>query len=148
MRRALFVFLSGLAGAAVFAGCSSVPGTSTSTAPTLAAANSVPTPVQITSASLGAGDATVTIQATGSQPLSLSGWTLVVGTTPVQLPSDATIPAGQTLKIHTAAGANTGTDVYLGQNAQAIVSALQPGARVALQNPGGATVISFTVPNG
>src|SRR5207247_1140050 len=111
-------------------------------------ASSASVPVQITSASLGANDATVTVQATGSQPISLSGWTLMVGSTPVQLPSSATIPAGQSLILHTASGTNTGTDLYLGQNTQAIAASLQPGARVALQNPSGSTVTSFTVPNG
>ena len=42
----------------------------------------------------------------------------------------------------------TGTDVYLGQNTQAIAGSLQPGTRVALQTPTGAIVASFTVPNG
>jgi hypothetical protein len=110
--------------------------------------SSAATPVQITNASVSGSDATVTVQDMGSQPLNLSGWTLMVGTMPVQLPSAATIPAGQSLTLHAASGASTGTDVYLGQNTQAIASSLQPGTRVALQNPTGAIVASFTVPNG
>jgi hypothetical protein len=72
----------------------------------------------------------------------------MVGTLPLQLPSNATVPAGQSLTLHTATGTSSGSDVYLGQNTQQIESSLQPGTRVALQNPSGTTVSSFTVPTG
>jgi hypothetical protein len=147
--------VTGLLATALIAGCSNAPSNSgtTSSAPTSSsslssAATPAATPVQIVSASVGANDATITVHDSGSQPLSLSGWTLMVGTTPVQLPSNATVPAGQSLTLHAASGTNSGTDVYLGQNAQQIQSSLRPGTRVTLQDLSGSTVASFTVPTG
>ena len=97
---------------------------------------------------MGANDATITVHDSGSQPLILSGWTLMVGTTPVQLPANTTVPAGLNLTLHAASGTSSGSDVYLGQNAQQIQSSLQPGTHIALQDPSGSTVTSFTVPTG
>ena len=104
-------------------------------------------PVQIASANVSPADATVTLLNSGSQPLSLSGWTLMVGSTPISLPSSATIPANQRLTLHSANGADSGTDVYLGGKVPNLTSMLQPGTRVALENPSGAPVTAFTVPN-
>jgi hypothetical protein len=105
-------------------------------------------PVQIANATVTPADTTVTLLNAGSQPLSLSGWTLMVGSTPIALPSSATIPANQSLTLHSASGSDSSTDVYLGGKVPNIASILQPGTRVALENPNGSPVTAFTVPNG
>jgi competence protein ComEC len=173
MRRPESILTTGLLAAALIAGCSTAPSTSGTTATSApvsstssssaatpgslsstpatsvsSAATPAATPVQIVSASVGANDATITVHDSGSQALSLSGWTLMVGTTPVQLPSNTTVAAGKSLTLHAASGTSSDTDVYLGQNAQQIQSSLQPGTRVALQDPDGSTVTSFNVPAG
>jgi hypothetical protein len=50
--------------------------------------------------------------------------------------------------VHTAAGSNTASDVYLGQDAQAITGQLKPGVQVVVENPAGSPMTSFIVPNG
>src|SRR5437763_881298 len=88
--------------ASIWVGCSTTPTGGTAAAPTSAANSTVAAtsatvtaavPVQITNASLNASDATITVQDIGTQPVSLSGWTLMIGSTPVQLPPNATVPA-------------------------------------------------------
>src|SRR5579859_3727870 len=129
---------------ALIAGCSTAPSTSgtTSSAPASSSLSGTPatsatssssgtatTPaasVQTVGANVGANDASITVHDSGSQPLILSGWTLMVGTTPVQLPANTTIPAGLSLTLHAASGTSSGTDVYLGQNAQQIQNSLRP----------------------
>ncbi|HLZ26245.1 MAG TPA: lamin tail domain-containing protein [Chloroflexota bacterium] len=89
----------------------------------------------------------MTLLNAGSQQLSLSGWTLMVGTTPISLPPGATIPANKSLTLHSASGADSSTDVYLGGKVPNVSSILQPGTRITLENPSGAPVTAFTVPN-
>jgi hypothetical protein len=83
---------------------------------------------------------------TSSSAVSLSGWRLQVGTASVTLPSSASVGPGQTATIHLAAGTNTATDIYLGDEARTLLSGLQPGARVALVNPQGQAVSEFSIP--
>jgi hypothetical protein len=103
--------------------------------------------VQIANATVTPADTTVTLLNPSSQPLSLSAWTLMVGTTSVPLPSSATIPANQSLTLHSATGTNSNSDVYLGGTVPNLSAILQPGTRVSLENPSGSPVTAFTVPN-
>jgi Lamin Tail Domain len=148
-----------LAVVALLTACSNTPGTSSQSSGTgnsaalptsvsAAATASASTPVQISNANINANDATVTLRNTGSQPVNLGGWTLMVGTTPVALPSSATISPGQSLTLHSASGSDSSSDVYLGGTLPNVAGAVQPGTRITLQNSTGSPVTAFTVPNG
>lgn len=118
----------------------------TSVAPIVSTATAA-APVQVTNARVTSSDAMVTVENTSAQPVNLSGWTLQVGTARAQLPQGVNVQPDQSVTLHTAAGTSTGSDVFLGQSGQALVSQLQPGATIALDNPSGSTMSSFTVPN-
>jgi len=105
-------------------------------------------PVRVTDARLTSNDANVVLQNTGNQPVNLSGWSLLVGTARVQLPAGVDMQPAKTVTVHTTAGTNTDSDVYLGQEAQTLASQLHPGVTIALTNPAGGTISSFVVPNG
>jgi micrococcal nuclease len=104
-------------------------------------------PVRVTNVNVAIGDSTVTVQDVGSQPVNLSNWSLQVGTARAQLPSGVDIQPGRTVTLHTMSGSSTQTDVYLGQDAQAITNELRPGTQVTLENPSGMPISSFVVPN-
>src|SRR2546421_9141888 len=82
-------------------------------------------PVRITGAQVTPSDATVTVQNSGTAAADLSGWKLWVGTVTATLPGNTNVPPGDTVTIHTASGTSAGKDVYLGQDATALMSALQ-----------------------
>jgi hypothetical protein len=106
------------------------------------------TAIQIDAATVSPADTTVTLHNPTSQALSLSGWTLMVGTTPITLPSSVTIPANESLTLHSATGANSDTDVYLGGTVPNLSEILQPGTRLSMVNPSGSPIAAFTLPNG
>ena len=62
------------------------------------------------------------------------------------LPGNASVAPNDTVTIHTASGTSAGKDIYLGQEASALLSGLQPGATVALVDAQGATVNEFVLP--
>jgi hypothetical protein len=103
-------------------------------------------PVRITGAQLSPTDTTLSVQNTGSTPLDLAGWRLSVGQASATLPSGARIAPGETVTIHTAAGTSSARDIYLGQEAAALMSGLRPGATIALVNGQGQQVGQFTLP--
>jgi Lamin Tail Domain len=105
-------------------------------------------PVRVADARVTTNDAMVTLQNTGQQTVNLSGWSLQVGTARTQLPQGFTVPPAKMVNVHTTSGSNTDGDLYLGQDAQALATQLQPGATIALADPSGGTVSSFVVPNG
>ncbi|MBV9324556.1 MAG: lamin tail domain-containing protein [Chloroflexi bacterium] len=122
-------------------------GVATSVAP-VAATVTAASPVRVTGAQLASNDAKITLQNTSTQAVDLAGWSLRVGNATAQLPQGTNVGPSQSVTLHTAAGTSTAADVFLGQNAQALVSQIQPGAMVALDNPSGGTVSSFVVPSG
>ena len=103
-------------------------------------------PVQITDVGLSSGDATITLRNTSADPVDLSGWQVRVGDQAATLPSGARVPPGQSLTLHTAGGTSTGTDLYLGTQADALRGSLQRGARVALVDDRGNVVGDFVIP--
>jgi hypothetical protein len=109
---------------------------------TAAAAN----PVRITGAQLGASDATITVQNVSGSTINLAGWRLSVGSASASLPEGATIAPNEMVTIHTASGANTARDIFLGQAGSSLTSGLRPGATIALANPAGARVAEYTLP--
>jgi hypothetical protein len=92
-------------------------------------------PVHVTNVNVGATDTIVTIQNGGSAPMSLAGWTLVVGPNLSVELSDITLKPGQTRQLHFSDGTDTDADVYLGFGNVAARASLQPGARVVLISP-------------
>jgi competence protein ComEC len=102
-------------------------------------------PIRITGAQVSPADTTFTLQNSGSLPVDLTGWRLRVGSSTAKLP-DVTVPPGGTVTVHTASGTNSARDIYLGQEAAALISGLQPGASVALLDAQGTPVSEFMLP--
>jgi Lamin Tail Domain len=116
-----------------------------SASPSAAAAGSV-TSLTLVSVQPGAPDSTITLQNSGSSPVDLSGWSLVIGTVSIRLPANTRVDAGQRLVLHTGTGTSTGQDVYLGQDFNTLATAIQPGAIVGLRDASGAMVTQTTIP--
>jgi hypothetical protein len=92
-------------------------------------------PVHVSNVSVGTDDTSVAIQNTGAVPISLAGWTLVLGPQMSVVLNDVSIKAGQTRLVHFSQGTDNDTDVYMGFGASVAHSSLQPGARVVLIQP-------------
>src|SRR5215471_250799 len=92
-------------------------------------------PVHITGVTVSSTDTTVTIQNTGSTPVDLMGWTLVLGPAFYVGLSGLIVPAGQTKTLHFTPGIDTVTDAYMGLGSNALAAALNPGTRVVLISP-------------
>ena len=103
-------------------------------------------PVRITAAQIGPTDSTITVQNTSGSAVDMSGWRLRVGSATATLPANSRVAANDTATIHTASGTSSGKDIYLGQDATALLAGLQPGATVALLNAQGTSVAEFTLP--
>lgn len=114
--------------------------------PAQAATEVAQVPVRIDGAQLSPTDPTLTLRNTSNQALDLSAWTLRVANQEIGLPDNARVAAGQALVVHAVGGNSAGNNIYLGSAAQSAFTALRPGASIALENPSGATVSSFTVP--
>jgi hypothetical protein len=80
-------------------------------------------------------DTTVSIQNSGTTPMSLSGWTLVLGPDASVVLGDISIKAGQTRLLHFSQGTDTDGDVYIGFGSTATQASLKPGTRVVLIGP-------------
>jgi Lamin Tail Domain len=109
-----------------------------------AAANA---PVRILGAQSNANDSMISVQNTSASTVDLGGWVLQVGTASAHLPAGLMIQPGQSITLHSSAGTNTSTDVYLGADASSLAEQAKPGARVVLQNPSGAATTAFTIPS-
>jgi hypothetical protein len=114
-----------------------------SPAATTAAASS---PVRISGVQVSPTDSTITVQNASGSAVSLAGWKLQVGTASATLPSSANVPANDSVTIHTASGTNSAKDIYLGQDATALIGGLTPGARVALLDAQSNAVTEFRLP--
>ncbi len=117
----------------------------TQVAPTLTALNNA-SPVQVTAVRTATDDASVSLRNNGSSAVDVSRWTLRVGSTSVELPSNSAVAPGGTVTVHAGMGNSTATDIYLGQSGQALAGALQPGAAVELVDASGKVVSQFTIP--
>lgn len=111
-----------------------------------AATTTAESALRITGAQLASSEPTITVQNDGNQMLDLSGWTLQVGDTPVKLPPNTEVGAGQSVVLHGSSGTTETDNLYLGTPFQTALNALQPGARVVLENPSGVILATFTVP--
>jgi len=111
-----------------------------------AATAAAASPVRITAAQVTATDSTITVQNSSAAAVNMAGWKVRVGTATANLPGNASVAPNDTATIHTASGTSAGKDIYLGQEASALLSGLQPGATVALVDAQGATVSEFVLP--
>lgn len=82
----------------------------------------------------------------GSAPIDLSGWKLKVGNATAALPGNLRLEPNQTVTLHMTPGQSSGNDIYVGQDAAALVLAMQPGASVALLNSQGQVVSETALP--
>jgi competence protein ComEC len=103
-------------------------------------------PVRISNVQSTSNDASMTVQNSSNSAVDMSGWTLMVGTSTVSLPSGVNIPPGGTIILHTGSGTNSASDVYLGSSASTLAQQVKPGARIVLQNPSGSPTTAFVVP--
>ena len=92
--------------------------------------------VHITGLNVTASDTTVVLQNSGSSPVNLQGYTLLMGPNiPLTLPP-IMLAAGQTRTLHMAAGTTTDSDVFLNvPSVGAIATTFAPGQRAVLVTP-------------
>ena len=103
-------------------------------------------PVRVTGFQLNPLDPTLTLQNTSTGVISMAGWKLRVGTTTVTLPLNASVAPNQNITLHLGNGTSSANDVYLGPDGLTLVTALRPGARVAVENAQGTAVTEFALP--
>ena len=91
-------------------------------------------PVQISQAQVSQTDTTIALHNSGSRPVNIGGWTLLMGTFPFVLPTNSNmrIDPGQTLTLHLSRGDDTVTDVYVGSAPGPLLNNLQNGATLVL----------------
>ena len=111
-----------------------------------AAAAAAASPVRITGARLDLSDTTVTVQNVTGSAVDLTGWRLRVGAATAALPSGSRVGPNEVITIHSAAGTSTAQEIYLGQEAAALIGGMRPGATVALVDAQGTVVGEFTLP--
>ncbi len=94
----------------------------------------------------GLADSTVTVENDSTTATDVSGWALVIGDVSMRLPGNARVAPGGRLVLHIGSGTSAGQDVYLGQDVAALISAVRPGAVVALRDENGNAVAQTTIP--
>jgi hypothetical protein len=92
-------------------------------------------PVKVTNVKVDSSDTTVTLQNSGSSPMNLNGYTLVMGPNFSVTLGDIAMTAGQTRTLHFSQGTDTATDVFLGFGSNVASQSLAPGTRVVLVAP-------------
>jgi hypothetical protein len=107
---------------------------------------SAASPITLEDARFDLSDSTLTLRNQSSQAIDLSNHQIRVGTTSVPMPANARVQAGGTLTIHTASGTGDASNVYLGDEARALITSLRPGATVALIRDDGQRTAEFTIP--
>jgi hypothetical protein len=70
--------------------------------------------VHVTNVKVDSRDMLVSIQNSGPAPMSLAGWTLLLGPDLSVVLSDITANAGQTRQVHFSEGTGTDSDVFVG----------------------------------
>jgi hypothetical protein len=99
--------------------------------------------VHVTSVTVNPNDTTIAIQNSGSTPVNLAGWTLVVGPNMSVLLGDILLAPGMTRTIHFSQGIDTQSDVFMGFGANVAQASLSPGTHVILiQAPPDNTIAS------
>jgi hypothetical protein len=92
-------------------------------------------PVRVSNVRVDPADTTVTVQNSGSSPMNLRGWTLLMGPNFSVTLGDIGIEAGQTRTLHFSQGTDTPSDVYLGFGSNMAGNSLTSGTRVVLVAP-------------
>ena len=115
-------------------------------APAVATQVTAASPVRFAGVNLSPTDTTITIQNAGTSAVDMSGWELRVGSATATMPANVSAGPGDTVTVHTASGNSSGRDVYLGAQAAALLSGLQPGANIQLVNAQGAVQAEFMIP--
>jgi hypothetical protein len=98
--------------------------------------------VHVTNVTVNPNDTTIAVQNSGSSPVNLAGWTLVVGPNMSVLLGDIPLAPGMTRTIHFSQGIDTQTDVFMGFGANVANVSLSPGSHVILIQPPDNTVAS------
>jgi hypothetical protein len=98
--------------------------------------------VHVANVVVDANDTTVTIQNSGTSPINLLGWTLVLGPNMSVVLGDIPLGAGMTRTLHFSQGIDTPSDVYLGFGSNVASASLTPGSRVVLVQPVDNTIAS------
>jgi hypothetical protein len=111
-----------------------------------AATLSAASPVRISAVQVSLADVTITLQNASSSAVDLANWRLRAGTATATLPSGARVPPNDSITIHSASGASSDRDIYLGQDALSLVPELRPGASVSLLDAQGNVVTDFRLP--
>ncbi len=90
--------------------------------------------LQIAAVGTNQSDPTITVRNDGQAPVSLSGWTFLVGNSSVLIPTTSTwtVPAKSTVTLHLSRGSTKGDQVYLGFPAGTAASELVTGKPVTL----------------
>jgi hypothetical protein len=91
--------------------------------------------VHVTNVIVNPNDTTIAIQNSGSSPVNLAGWTLVVGPNMSVLLSDILLGPGMTRTIHFSQGIDTQSDVFMDFGANVASASLSPGTHVLLIQP-------------
>jgi hypothetical protein len=91
--------------------------------------------VHVTNVIVNPTDTTIAIQNSGSSPVNLAGWTLVVGPNMSVLLSDILLAPGMTRTLHFSEGIDTQSDVFMGFGANVASVSLSPGSHVLLIQP-------------
>jgi len=134
------------AAATVAVAASPIAATVVTGASPAAATLTAASPLRITGGQVTPSDVTITLQNASSSAVDLANWRLRAGTATATLPSGARVPPNDTITIHTAAGASSGRDVYLGQDALSLLPELRPGGSVSLLDAQGNVVTDFRLP--
>jgi hypothetical protein len=98
--------------------------------------------VHVTNVTVNPNDTTIAIQNSGTSPVNLAGWTLVVGPNMSVLLGDILLPSSTTRTIHFSLGIDTQTDVFMGFGANVANVSLSPGSHVILIQPPDNTIAS------
>jgi hypothetical protein len=102
--------------------------------------------LRIADASLADATPWVSLQNSGDELISVSGWQLQVGSATAELPENANVQPGGTLTLHAGTGRSSDDELFLGNAGEALAAAAQPGTPVRLKDETGRVVSEVTVP--
>jgi hypothetical protein len=105
-------------------------------------------PVQIISARVSGDDPMIIVKNTSTDQADISGWTLLLGPSPVILPANPSLLLYPTLTVnlHLSNGGDTSIDVYMGRPSPGVLSSLTSGDKIALVDPHGQVASVYQIP--
>jgi hypothetical protein len=91
-------------------------------------------PLRIASVGTNEADPTITVRNDGDSPISLNGWTFLVGNGSVTIPTTSTwtVAAKSAVTLHLSRGTTRGDQIYLGPAAGTVATDIARGRQVAL----------------